>query len=831
MGVIGLSLLKPRKIFIALMCLALICGLATIMPFSKKAEAAEELLFTILHTNDEHSEIIPYGPASDYPDYPTTGGFSRIANEIGTIKAQKAAEGEPVLTLSAGDFSQGTLFGWIETQAAAELTLLKEMGYDAVALGNHEFDEGALYRAMVLNQAKNVLGIKLPILCSNIQFDLSNPSAAALHAFWSDTDLQGTQLAIQPYTIKTLSNGLKVGIFGLLGVEAEAVAPAAALDGVTFGNVPGHPEDNVSFLNRVIKSQEMVDTLRAAGCQVVVALSHSGTYEESTLAGMVRGIDVIVGGHSHDLNYPPITVGNTTIVQAGAYGAYLGDLELEYANDKVSVRNAQAIKIDQNVASVPAIDAAINANYVAALNAATGMDILAPKAETDLAGDGGFSLYDNPAFCETNVGDLITDSYKTVTTALNPTKPTVLGFEASGVIRGGIPKGGRGQFSFYDLIRTIPLGISATEPPPAGSMGYSMVSFYLFGAEIEGVMEATLDMGESDFFVQLSGGKYRYLPSGPSGSKITSFEVSDGAGGWVPLNPAGLYKVATNWYTASFLAMFGVNPRTEAGAPTTVDASIVKKPDLKELKCWEALYGYVMGMPDLDADGLPNIIPVYATPQGRIVPSSWYLAEGSTDGGMETFVLVQNPGDSDAHVNIKFQTDTEEIAPAELQGVVIPAKSRRTFKANSYVTNYNVSTTVEPIDGEVVVERSMYGNNRTWAHDSIGVTSPTPAWYLAEGSTDGGMETWVLVQNPQDKAAQVNIKFQTDQGEVAPAALQGVTIPAQSRQSFKVNDYVTSYDVSTFIETLDGGIICERAMYGNNRTWATDSIGYAPLPL
>jgi hypothetical protein len=42
----------------------------------------------------------------------------------------------------------------------------------------------------------------------------------------------------------------------------------------------------------------------------------------------------------------------------------------------------------------------------------------------------------------------------------------------------------------------------------------------------------------------------------------------------------------------------------------------------------------------------------------------------------------------------------------------------------------------------------MYGGNRTWAHDSIGVTAPAPVWYLAEGSTEGGMETWVLVQNP-----------------------------------------------------------------------------------
>ena len=104
----------------------------------------------------------------------------------------------------------------------------------------------------------------------------------------------------------------------------------------------------------------------------------------------------------------------------------------------------------------------------------------------------------------------------------------------------------------------------------------------------------------------------------------------------------------------------------------------------------------------------------------RAKSNAWYLAEGSTDGGMETFVLVQNPGTSPVHVNIKFQTGTGEKAPSDLQGAVIDPTSRRTFKVNNYVTDFNVSTFVEATDGEVICERAMYGNSRTWAHDSIG---------------------------------------------------------------------------------------------------------------
>lgn len=110
--------------------------------------------FTILHTNDEHSQIIPYGLAMDYPGSPTTGGFSRLAKTISDIKAAKTAAGEPVLTMGAGDWSQGTLFSWLETAVAPELTLMQQMGYDAVAMGNHDVELGPQYLAAELAAAK-----------------------------------------------------------------------------------------------------------------------------------------------------------------------------------------------------------------------------------------------------------------------------------------------------------------------------------------------------------------------------------------------------------------------------------------------------------------------------------------------------------------------------------------------------------------------------------------------------------------------------------------------------------------------------------------------------
>ena len=203
------------------------------------------------------------------------------------------------------------------------------------------------------------------------------------------------------------------------------------------------------------------------------------------------------------------------------------------------------------------------------------------------------------------------------------------------------------------------------------------------------------------------------------------------------------------------------------------------------------------------------------------VPSTWYLAEGSTDGGMETFILVQNPNPTAVTVDVDFMTGAG--AKAGPQDAGIPANSRVTFKANEYVTDYNVSTMVTPTGGDVICERSMYGNDRTWAHDSIGVTDIYTNWYLAEGSTDGGMETYVLVQNPNPTAVTVDVNFMTGAG--AKEGPQGHSIPGNSRVTFKVNEYVTDYNVSTFVQSNGGFVICERSMYGNERTWAHDSIG------
>ncbi len=199
--------------------------------------------------------------------------------------------------------------------------------------------------------------------------------------------------------------------------------------------------------------------------------------------------------------------------------------------------------------------------------------------------------------------------------------------------------------------------------------------------------------------------------------------------------------------------------------------------------------------------------------------AKWYLAEGCTNGGMETWILVQNPNSEDARITLSYMTSHgPETGPT----AKLPGNSRMTFNvADSVPDEWSVSTVVSS-NRPVIAERSMYGNGRTWGHDSVGAPGPSLNWYLAEGCTGAGFETWVLVQNPNDEAASVTLAFMTESG---PASGPTAIVPANSRKTFFVADFVPNqWSVSTTVNSTMP-VIAERAMYGNNRSWGHDSIG------
>jgi hypothetical protein len=196
----------------------------------------------------------------------------------------------------------------------------------------------------------------------------------------------------------------------------------------------------------------------------------------------------------------------------------------------------------------------------------------------------------------------------------------------------------------------------------------------------------------------------------------------------------------------------------------------------------------------------------------------WYLAEGCTAGGFETWVLVQNPGSEPAEVSLSYMTSSGLVGgPTATLG----ARQRVTFNVADTVHGAWEVSTMVTADQPVVAERAMYGGNRTWAHDSIGVTSYSTVWYLAEGCTMPGFETWILIQNPGASGTTVNLTYMTPSG---PVAGPSETIEAHSRKTFNVGDTVLAWEVSTRVDS-DMPVIAERAMYGNGRSWGTDSVG------
>jgi hypothetical protein len=197
----------------------------------------------------------------------------------------------------------------------------------------------------------------------------------------------------------------------------------------------------------------------------------------------------------------------------------------------------------------------------------------------------------------------------------------------------------------------------------------------------------------------------------------------------------------------------------------------------------------------------------------------WYLPEGSSAWGFECWLLIQNPNPTEADVTLTYMIE-DEIA--QYVNKTVPPRSRRTFNMADGIGAKDASVMVESTI-PVIPERAMYRNGRRGGHDSVGTTEAAHEFYLAEGTTDWGFTTYVLIQNPNPDPAEVIVTYMTDKG---PISREPFNMPANSRETIRVNDILPGEDFSTLVEgSLP--IIAERAMYWNNGTGEAfhDSIG------
>jgi len=201
--------------------------------------------------------------------------------------------------------------------------------------------------------------------------------------------------------------------------------------------------------------------------------------------------------------------------------------------------------------------------------------------------------------------------------------------------------------------------------------------------------------------------------------------------------------------------------------------------------------------------------------------TDWYFAEGSSNWGFETWVLVQNPGDTDANVKIAYMTENGE---EKIVKKVVPSNSRQSYNMANDIGNADASIRVSS-DIPVIAERSMYRNNREEGHNTVGATELSQDYYLAEGTTAWGFTTYVLIANTHDVPMDVSVYYQTPNGEVSQ---EPFVMPAKSRKTIKVNDVpsMSATDCSIRVHGSDT-LMAERAMYWNNGTKEAchDSIG------
>lgn len=255
----------------------------------------------ILYTNDLNSRVSGFPSSIKHPDAAASGetdtlrGFARIST---LIKEEKRKNGDNVLVLDAGDFLMGTFFAMLEESTGFQISLMKKKGYDAVTLGNHEFDFGPQALAKIIAQSA-ANGYVPSLIASNLIFSKRDTADDALEELFD-------QKILNPYLIIE-RNGLRLGIFGILGRVATDNAPR------TYPVKFKDPVKTAQKYARYLKENAKVD--------MVICLSHSGitmnengewSGEDVLLAQKVPDIDLIISGHTHILLEKPLIVNGTT---------------------------------------------------------------------------------------------------------------------------------------------------------------------------------------------------------------------------------------------------------------------------------------------------------------------------------------------------------------------------------------------------------------------------------------------------------------------------------------------------------------------------------------
>lgn len=454
---------------------------------------------TILHVNDVHSAaagVNDRGPV--YDDTNAVGGLARVTAFVADEKAKAKVQGKAVLALDTGDFWQGTHFFRTGGMPWAQ-EAMRRMPWDAVTLGNHEFDLGCE------TLARYVKALPFPVLASNLE---KNPACPL-------------STAPLPATVVKDFNGVKVGIIGLANDEGKDISEAC-------------PETN--FADRATALRRAVAELEKAGVTHIIAVTHVGYEADQALARAVPAIDVIVGGHTHSVlgNHPhsegpyPTVIphGNgsqTLVVQAGRSTRYLGRLSVSF-DDAGRIVQFKG-DLEELVPSLRC-DEPMHEFVVQSIEAIRADQERFVGVNTSMLPDGLDACREGDCLS----GMATADAFL----AWGQSRGAVAAILNGGAIRAAMPIG---PVTYADLLDIHPFGNHIQLADVSGAVLREALEHGLSEPDVIGPK-----------LLQTAGLRYRLNPAAPMGQRIVSAEIRAKEGTWEPIQPKNVYRIVTISY-------------------------------------------------------------------------------------------------------------------------------------------------------------------------------------------------------------------------------------------------------------------------------------------
>ncbi len=466
--------------------------------------AAADYTLHVLHINDFHSRIEPISgsdstcSAEQAAADECFGGVARVATKIKELRDSLTEAGENVIVLDAGDQFQGSLM-YTTYKGAVEAEFMEAIGFDAMALGNHEFDDGPEGLGSFLDK------VTFPVISGNLDVSQSNVLAGRV----------GNHVVLEV-------GGEKIGIISALAMDTPETSS---------------PGNSVIFQDDIDSLKADVATLEAEGVTKIIALTHVGLPRDLQIAAAVPGVDAVVGGHSHTYlsatdparhgPYPTwVTRGEgdlVPVVQAYAYSKYLGHLELTFDDaGGLIYAGGNTILLDGSVEP----DAAIAARVA---------ELAGPIEElkTRVVAEASGAIDGSRETCragECQMGNLVAEAMLDRVADQGVT----IAITNGGGLRAGIDAG---PVTMGEVLTVLPFQ-------------NTLSTFEVTGEAIVAALENGVSQYEevAGRFAQVAGLKYSFDPTAAVGARVSDVQVLVGGDAWAPIDVTATYKVVSNNY-------------------------------------------------------------------------------------------------------------------------------------------------------------------------------------------------------------------------------------------------------------------------------------------